>query len=105
VNQNVHVGLIIPSNHPALPGHFPGRPVVPGAVILAEVAHAAANLLGAGRISGFVAVKFMSPMLPEQRCELAFTREANGTTAFELTHDGRRVASGRLRFETTSAKN
>jgi 3-hydroxymyristoyl/3-hydroxydecanoyl-(acyl carrier protein) dehydratase len=27
----------IPAEHPALPGHFPGRPVVPGALLLDHV--------------------------------------------------------------------
>jgi 3-hydroxyacyl-[acyl-carrier-protein] dehydratase len=102
LNQNTHVDLTIPSNHPALPGHFPGRPVVPGAVILAEVVDAATRLLGAARITGFAAVKFASPMLPEQRCELAFRRDGAGTAAFELTYDGRRLASGRLRFDSAA---
>ena len=34
------VWLRIASDHPALAGHFPGRPIVPGAVLLDETLHA-----------------------------------------------------------------
>ena len=31
------MNFVIESDHPALPGHFPGRPVVPGVVVLDRV--------------------------------------------------------------------
>ena len=34
----------IPFEHPALPGHFPGQPVVPGVVILEAVQTAIEHL-------------------------------------------------------------
>jgi len=90
----------IPADHPSLPGHFPGRPVVPGAIILAEIVATALPTLGHGtRIAGFPSVKFVSPMLPAQRCELALTNNGTGSIAFELTHASQRLASGSLRYE------
>jgi 3-hydroxyacyl-[acyl-carrier-protein] dehydratase len=95
----VHLSITIPADHPSLAGHFPGRPVVPGAVILAEVVHAATGALGAARITGFASVKFMRPLLPAQRCELSFTDKGNGSAAFELSHAGQRVANGQLHYQ------
>lgn len=99
MNLNVRVNLTIPSSHPALPGHFPGHPVVPGAVILAEVVLAATGLLGAVHVTGLASVKFSSPMLPEQPCELTLTSDGTGIARFELTHDSAPVASGRLQYQ------
>jgi 3-hydroxymyristoyl/3-hydroxydecanoyl-(acyl carrier protein) dehydratase len=103
VNPSHHVVLTVPSTHPTLPGHFPGRPVVPGAIILTEVVHAVAAFLPAARVTGFMSVKFASPMLPEQRCNLTLTDKGNGSIAFEILHGERRVASGQLRCEIAGA--
>lgn len=61
--------LRIGSNHPALPGHFPGNPVVPGVVLLDRVAAALENA-ALGRLARIGAVKFLSPLRPEQDAEL-----------------------------------
>ena len=59
--------LRIGSDHPSLPGHFPGRPVVPGVVILDAVQAALAAHLGrAPRLQRLPQVKFVAPLLPEQ---------------------------------------
>jgi 3-hydroxymyristoyl/3-hydroxydecanoyl-(acyl carrier protein) dehydratase len=94
--------VAVPSDHPSLPGHFPGHPVVPGAVILTEICHAAASTLGLHtRVTGLPTVKFVNPMLPAQPCELALTDKGAGLVSFELTHEGRRLVSGNLRYERT----
>jgi 3-hydroxyacyl-[acyl-carrier-protein] dehydratase len=64
-------GFVVAADHPALPGHFPGRPIVPGVVILDHVLAAiesAHGPLGALRLPQ---VKFMQPLLPGQAASIA----------------------------------
>jgi len=48
----------VPSAHPALPGHFPGNPIVPGVVLLDRVA--AALEKNGSRLARIGVVKFQS---------------------------------------------
>lgn len=64
----------IPVDHPCLPGHFPGRPIVPGVVVLERVIEAIARASGddgPGPLR-LPQVKFLQPLLPgvEARIEL-----------------------------------
>lgn len=66
----------IPHDHPSLPGHFPGRPIVPGVVLLERVLEAIELThppLGALRMPQ---VKFMQPLLPGELAEVALEGEA-----------------------------
>ena len=90
----------IPATHPALPGHFPGRPIVPGAVTLTEVVTALQGQDSDSRVvRGFGNVKFLSPLLPGETAQIAFTDKGAGSVSFEVSVDARRVASGTLRCE------
>ena len=40
----------VPFDHPALAGHFPGRPVVPGVVLLEHVLRGA-DLIASGEVA------------------------------------------------------
>ena len=54
----------IPHDHPCLPGHFPGHPLVPGVVLLDQVVAAIEtghSLLGPLRLPQ---VKFLQPLRP-----------------------------------------
>jgi 3-hydroxymyristoyl/3-hydroxydecanoyl-(acyl carrier protein) dehydratase len=71
----------IPSDHPALAGHFPGNPVVPGVVLLDLVREGLSAWLPDQRITGIRQVKFMRALLPEQALDIQLE-----------------IQSGRLRF-------
>ena len=60
----------IEAEHPSLPGHFPGHPVVPGVVILSYVMAALRTQPNALRIVGIRRLKFLRQVLPGQTLRL-----------------------------------
>jgi 3-hydroxyacyl-[acyl-carrier-protein] dehydratase len=66
----------IPSTHPSLPGHFPGRPIVPGVVVLEHVLDAIEATHGPLGTLRLPQVKFMQPLLPDQSAEVFISGEA-----------------------------
>lgn len=64
------MNFVIDADHPALPGHFPGQPVVPGVVVLDRVLaaiEAAHGPLGPLRLPQ---VKFVQPLLPGEAARI-----------------------------------
>lgn len=66
--------LCIGADHPALPGHFPGEPIVPGVVLLDHVASALAQLDGRA-LARIQAVKFLAPLRPDEQAWLEVSVE------------------------------
>ncbi|MFC7519720.1 hypothetical protein ACFQS6_04640 [Xanthomonas populi] len=58
--------FVVPHDHPCLPGHFPGRPVVPGVVVLDHVLQAVEAAHGPRAALRLPQVKFVQPLLPGQ---------------------------------------
>ena len=90
---------VIPKEHPALAGHFPGNPIVPGVLILDEVLQAAQQWRGRLRLKSVVSVKFTSPLKPGNTFSIRLHEEDHSHIAFECWFEGAALASGRLEVE------
>ncbi|RQU05205.1 beta-hydroxyacyl-ACP dehydratase [Burkholderia cenocepacia] len=91
------LAFTIAADHPALPGHFPGHPVVPGVVLLdhaIQTIGAALNRpLHAWRLGS---AKFLSPVAPGEPLALAYDAAASGAIRFTVRAGSREVATGVL---------
>lgn len=79
------VRVCISPDHPSLPGHFPGGPVVPGVVLLDRLIEAAEASFGAPlQVTALSQVKFLAPLLPGEEAiaqlELEVRAAAGGTS-------------------------
>ncbi len=82
----------IASGHPSLAGHFPGRPIVPGVVLLDEMF----AVIGGVRVASLSTVKFLLPVLPDQEVAVLLDEKPDGRVAFECTVAGQAVLRGTL---------
>ncbi len=83
-------------DHGAIPGHFPGQPVVLAVVILERVQSALAAWNGEARIVHIEHAKFMHVLRPDQAFTITLAREDDAHLRFECTDDdGTRVAAGK----------
>jgi 3-hydroxyacyl-[acyl-carrier-protein] dehydratase len=94
------ITLRIDPDHPAFAGHFPGRPIVPGVVLLDAAVHALGEMLHPGA-TGSVQVtsaKFLSPVGPGETVTISLATSATGAR-FEISSEGRKVATGTLALQ------
>jgi 3-hydroxyacyl-[acyl-carrier-protein] dehydratase len=88
---------LIHADHPSLPGHFPGAPLVPGVVILDEVVTALAEWRQNSQLSGIRSVKFLAPLKPEQPFTISLSATSNaGEVSFCCRAEERVIVEGRL---------
>lgn len=87
----------VPVDHPAFAGHFPGRPVIPGVVLL-DRAILFAERLSAQPVAGWKVgnAKFLAPVGPGAALAFAFDSAPTDGLLFRVHAGGRAVASGSL---------
>jgi len=83
--------LAIAKDHPAYDGHFPGHPLLPGVVLLAEA-------MAALDASGWAVdnAKFLMPVEPGTPLELSHEKLDSGAIRFEIESPRGIVATGVL---------
>ncbi len=94
--------LSFAAGHPAFAGHFPGRPIVPGVLLLDAAVHAVQQALaadgGAAATCQVNSAKFLSPVSPGEMLTLSWSATGSGQVRFGIAGPGRQVATGVLGF-------
>ena len=96
-NADALTSLTIPAEHPALDGHFPGVPVLPGVLLLDEIVR---RVESDGGIDGgrwrIGTAKFVKPVRPGETLTLGHELLPNGSIRFNILRGGQPVAHGVL---------
>lgn len=79
--------------HPALAGHFPGNPVVPGVVVLERVCRTLARERGVA-VKSLPVVKFHSPLRPGEPFVIELAPAGEGRYRFRVVRRDTLVAAG-----------
>jgi 3-hydroxymyristoyl/3-hydroxydecanoyl-(acyl carrier protein) dehydratase len=94
MNDSFQTALRIDASHPALAGHFPGNPIVPGVVVLERVTAALRVWRGDGIEK--LDAKFLQPLLPDEDALIELRADA-GCIRFAVRRmDGVPLARGTL---------
>jgi len=88
---------VLQPDHPASQGHFPGDPIIPGAVLLSETLQAIEAGLGASLVPfQITSAKFLHPTRPGDRVVIEFSRTTRGDIRFACAVAGRAVLTGQM---------
>ncbi len=95
MNNAIH--WAVPPDHPVFAGHFPGTPILPGAMLLDTALHAIAAATGiALDTCDISSVKFLSPARPGEELMIQHILSAGGAIRFDIVAGTRKIASGSI---------
>ncbi len=95
--------LFFPLDHPAAQGHFPGNPIIPGAVLLSETLRAIEASLNLTLSPGQLrSAKFLYPTRPGDRVAIEFSDSARGAIKFACSVGQMTVLTGVVKCEAIS---
>lgn len=95
---------LVEAEHPSIPGHFPGHPIVPGVLLLSRVMAAIEKFFPQVDVVAARTVRFHKPLVPGERFSVHLRRD-DTSLRFEVIREGERMASGQflLRAEGRAA--
>ena len=86
-----------PSDHAAAQGHFPGNPIIPGALLLSEALRAIETSLGKNRCPYQIrSAKFVHPVRPGERVSIDFSRRDEKRISFSCKVGATTVLAGEV---------
>jgi len=89
--------LEIAADHPAFAGHFPGMPILPGAVLLDEALRAVARNLTLDLTQWQIATaKFLDSVRPGERLIIEHSTAAHDSIRFVVRVEDRTALAGTL---------
>jgi 3-hydroxyacyl-[acyl-carrier-protein] dehydratase len=88
--------LAVSADHPALPGHFPDRPIVPGVIILDLLVEDWRRRHPATPLRGLRKMKFVSMLAPGQAFAVDWGAVRDGKVAFSALSGGKPLVTGQF---------
>jgi len=93
----LHAEMRITEQHASFAGHFPGFPILPGAVLLDEALHEIERSRGLDLTRWrLTSVKFLAAVRPGDVLTLQHVTPDASTIRFDIRSDGRATASGTM---------
>ncbi|MBU3068485.1 hypothetical protein KOI40_01575 [Aestuariicella sp. G3-2] len=97
------IPISISTTHPAIPGHFPGMPVVPAALLLDEITYRLAQATDLD-INAAKQIRFIAPLEPGQQLDVRYQQKNPAEYRFIGTEKGSPVVKGVLNYTVTEPK-
>ncbi len=94
-----------PSDHAAALGHFPGNPIIPGALLLSEALRAIESSLGKDLCPYQIrSAKFVRPVRPGERVSIDFSSRDEKRISFSCKVGATLVLAGEVVWEPSSVE-
>ena len=92
------LNICFPQDHPALAGHFPGNPIIPGVMLLEEILEHFQRQHPDASTNGFSSVKFLRPLKPEHTTYVEFKVINDNKVKFICADSSDIFAQGEIKF-------